>query len=203
MLRLGAFLLAFALLAYLLYQLLLRPLAGFPSDDMAVILGSINTLRVGHWLKIIYALGVALFTTGLLEHLKIPDSSRHLLLMTGGCASALFVASGMLGLNLLGEANHFYPQQLSDARSTILIRVVTISLFEAAVFLVGALVLVIGLAALQHKLFPQHFAYSGILVGILFMLEYFTPEPWIVLAPVLGIIWLGWLALRKEQILVL
>ena len=129
MLRLGAFLLALSLLGYLDYQLLLRPLAGFPSDDMAVILGGINTLRVGHWLKFIYALGVALFTAGLLQQLKIPDRSRYLILITGSGATALFLASGMLGLNLLSEANHFYPEQLSDARSTILIRVATIFFF--------------------------------------------------------------------------
>ena len=201
MLRLGAFLLAFSLLAYLLYQLLLRPLAGFPNDDRAVILGGINTLRVRHWLKFIYAVGVALFTTGLLEPFK-SDNSRHLILITGSGATALFLASGMLGLNLLSEANYFYPEQLIDARSTILIRGVTISLFEAAVFLVGALVFVAGLAARQGKIWPPYFVYSGIAVGVLFMLEFFTPEPWIVIAPVLGIIWLLWLVLRKEQVLV-
>jgi hypothetical protein len=38
---------------------------------------------------------------------------------------------------LKSEANHFYPEQFADARSTILIRIVTISFFEAAIFLEG------------------------------------------------------------------
>jgi hypothetical protein len=32
------------------------------------------------------------------------------------------------------------------------------------------------------------------------MLEFVTPEPWIVLAPVLGIVWLSWLALNHQTI---
>ena len=62
---LGALLLALTLAGYALYELILRPRAGFPSDDMAVILGGIDTLRVGHWLKFGYAAGLALATVGL------------------------------------------------------------------------------------------------------------------------------------------
>jgi hypothetical protein len=198
MLRLGALLLAFSLVAYLLYQLVLRPLAGFPSDDLAVILGGINTLRVGHWLKFFYALGTTLLSAGLLQLFQtFPASIRYLITLSGSGATALFLASGMLGLNLLTEANHFYPEQLADARSTILIRMVTISLFEAAIFLVGALALVAGFSAVKNKFWPPRFAYCGVVVGALLMLEFFTPEPWIILAPLLTIVWLCWLALAK------
>lgn len=134
----GAAILLLSILGYLLYELVLRPRAGFPSDEMAVILAGADTLRVGHWLKFGYAIGTALLTAGLIERLRNPPLNT-LMLMAGGGATALFVASAMLGLNLLDTAGGYYPEQLADARTTILIRIVTISLFGAAIFCAGGL----------------------------------------------------------------
>lgn len=181
---------------YLVYELLLRPRAGFPSDDMAVILGGVNTLKVGHWLKFGYALGTALLSTGLIERFRPRTPLTTLMLLTGGGATALFIASGMLGFNLLDTAQSFYPQQLADARATILIRIVTLSLFGAALFLVGGLIASRSVAALINRAWSKTLAGLGIMVGVLLMLEFVTPEPWTVIAPVLGIVWLGWLALN-------
>jgi hypothetical protein len=196
----GATLLILSIVGYLVYELLLRPRAGFPSDDMAVILGGVNTLRVGHWLKFGYALGTALLTTGLIERFRSSTPLTTLILLAGGGATALFIASGMLGLNLLDTAQSYYPQQLADARATILIRIVTISLFGAALFLVGGLIVSSSLAGLQSRMWSTTLAGFGLVVGALLMLEFVTPEPWIVIAPVLGIIWLSWLALNHQTI---
>jgi hypothetical protein len=195
----GAALLILSIVGHLIYELLLRPRAGFPSDDMAVILSGVNTLRVGHWLKFGYALGTALLTAGLIERFRSITSLTTLMLMAGGGATALFIASGMLGLNLLDTAQGYYPQQFADARATILIRIVTISLFGAALFLVGGLIVSSSLAALHSRTWSTMLAVFGIAVGALLMLEFVTPEPWIVIAPVLGILWLSWLVLNPER----
>ena len=67
----GALLLALSIAGYAVYELILRPQAGFPSDYMAVILGGIDTLRVGHWLKFGYAASLALLTVGLRARLAM------------------------------------------------------------------------------------------------------------------------------------
>jgi hypothetical protein len=87
----------------------------------------------------------------------------------------------------------YYPHHLADARATILIRIVTVSLFGAALFLVGGLIVSSSLAGLQNHIWSTPLTGFGIVVGVLLMLKFVTPEPWIVLAPVLGILWLGWL----------
>ncbi|MCA9839667.1 MAG: hypothetical protein KC422_22360 [Trueperaceae bacterium] len=196
---LGALLLLLSILGYLLYELILRPRAGFPSDDMAVILGGVKTLKVGHWLKFAYAVGTALLTAGLIDRFRSLTPLTTLMLLVGSGASALFIASGMLGLNLLDTAQSLYPQQLSDARATILIRIVTISLFGAALFLVGGLIVSSSLAGLLNRAWSRFFAGFGIGVGVLLILEFMTPEPWVVVAPVLGIVWLGWLMFIRDS----
>jgi hypothetical protein len=194
----GAALLILSIVGYLVYELLLRPRAGFPSDNMAVILSGVNTLRVGHWLKFGYAVGTTFLTAGLIERFRSATPLITLMLMAGGGATALFIASGMLGLNLLDTAQGYYPQQLADARATILIRIVTLSLFGAALFLVGGLIASSSLAALHSRGWSTALAWFGLVVGALLMLEFVTPEPWIVMAPVLGILWLFWLALKHQ-----
>lgn len=191
----GAAILLLSILGYLLYELVLRPRAGFPSDDMAVILGGADTLRVGHWLKFGYAIGTVLLTAGLVERARSSSALSTLMLMAGGGATALFITSAMLGLNLLDTAQSYYPDQLADARATILIRIVTISLFGAATFCSGGLLLLGSLAGLQGGAWPRGLVYLGLGAGVLLMLEFLTPEPWSVIAPVLGMLWLAWLAL--------
>lgn len=194
----GAAILLLSILGYLLYELVLRPRAGFPSDEMAVILAGADTLRVGHWLKFGYAIGTALLTAGLIERLRNPPLNT-LMLMAGGGATALFVASAMLGLNLLDTAGGYYPEQLADARTTILIRIVTISLFGAAIFCAGGLMLLGSLAGLEQKAWPRNLAYLGFASGGLFMLEFLTPEPWSLAAPLLGMLWLAFRGAISER----
>ena len=88
----GSGLLAPSLLGYIIYQVNLRPAAGFPSDDMKVILGGINTLRFGHGLKFIEAIAVALIAVGL--QLRFNHSTpllAQLIALLGTGTSALLI----------------------------------------------------------------------------------------------------------------
>lgn len=187
---LGALLLALTLAGYAVYELILRPRAGFPSDDMAVILGGIDTLRVGHWLRFGYAVGLALVSVGLRGrfHAHSP-TAMDLALLAGTGAVALFVASGVLGLRLLEEADLFYPAHLADARSTILIRVVTISLQQAGLLLAACLILLSSVAGLQSKIWPAALHSLGIVAGSLLLASLALPTPFYALGPLLTIIY--------------
>ena len=192
---LGALLLALTLAGYAIYELVLRPQAGFPSDDMAVILGGIDTLRVGHWLKFGYAAGVALLTVGL--HGRLHDqspTSMELVALAGTGSVALLVASGVLGLRLLEEADLFYPNNLIDARSTILIRVVTQSLQQAGLLLGAWLILLSSIAALRAKIWPAVMNGLGLVVGVLLIAALILPAPLDSIGPLLAIVYAGWLA---------
>jgi hypothetical protein len=61
----GALLMSLALVGYALYELVLYPSGGFPTQDFAVIIRGASILRVGHWLKFGYAIGLALLVVGL------------------------------------------------------------------------------------------------------------------------------------------
>jgi hypothetical protein len=99
--RLGALLLAPSLIGYAIYELVLLPAAGFPSDDMRVIMGGADTLRVGHWLKFGYGLAIALVVAG--KTLQVREATpvlAQLALMAGIAAVTLYIASGMLDLRM-------------------------------------------------------------------------------------------------------
>ena len=192
---LGALLLAITLAGYAIYELVLRPHAGFPSDDMAVILGGIDTLRAGHWLKFGYAGGVALLTVGLRGRLHDQSPTTVDLAVLAGIGSvALLVASGVLGLRLLQEADLFYRTNLVDARSTILIRVVTQSLQQAGLLLGAWLILLSSIAALRAKVWPMAMNGLGLVVGALLIAALILPAPFDSLGPLLAIVYAGWLA---------
>jgi hypothetical protein len=194
---LGALLLALTLAGYTVYELLLRPAAGFPSDDMAVILGGINTLRVGHWLKFGYAAGPALATVGLRSrfHAHSP-TAMDLAMLAGAGAVALFGASGVLGLRILEEAELFYPANLADVRATILIRVVTISLQQAGLLLGAWLILLSSAAGLRSKIWPAALHGLGIAAGIFLIASLVLPAPFYALGPLLTVAYAGWLAVQ-------
>ena len=197
---LGALLLALTLFGYAIYELVLRPQAGFPSDDMAVILGGIDTLRVGHWLKFGYAGGVALLTVGLRGRLHDQSPTTVDLAVLAGIGSvALLVASGVLGLRLLQEADLFYPTNLVDARSTILIRVVTQSLQQAGLLLGAWLILLSSIAALRAKVWPVAMNGLGLVVGALLIAALILPAPLDSIGPLLAIVYAGWLAWQFWQ----
>ena len=197
----GALLLALSIAGYAVYELILRPQAGFPSDDMAVILGGIDTLRVGHWLKFGYAASLALLTAGLRARLTAGSpAAMDLAVLAGGGAVVLFVASGVLGLRILEEADLFYPANLADARATILIRVVTQSLQQAGLLLAAWLIVLSSAAGLRARVWNRALHRFGVLVGILVMAALVLPEPWFVVGPLLAIVyagWLGWVIWRE------
>ena len=197
---LGALLLALTLAGYTAYELILRPRAGFPSDDMAVILAGIDTLRVGHWLKFGYAAGLALVSVGLRSrfHAHSP-TSMDLALLAGAGAVALFVASGVLGLRLLEEADLFYPANLADARSTILIRVVTQSLQQGGLLLGAWLILLSSLAGLRSRIWPAALHSLGIAAGSLLLASLVLPAPFYALGPLLTIVYAVWLAVQFRR----
>lgn len=191
----GALLLAASLIGYAIYELVLRPGAGFPSDDMAVILGGSDTLQVGHWLKFGYAAGVALLTVGLRGRLRAPSPvTLDLATLAGAAAVGLLVASGVLGLRLLQEAALFYPANLADARSTILIRVVTQSLQQAGLLLGAWLVLLSSAAGLRSGIWQRQLHWAGLLVGVLLMAALILPAPLDAIGALLAIPYACWLA---------
>lgn len=191
----GALLLALSIAGYAGYELILRPQAGFPSDDMAVILGGIDILRVGHWLKFGYAAGLALLTVGLRARLTAGSpAAMDLAVLAGGGAVVLFVASGVLGLRILEEADLFYPANLADARATILIRVVTQSLQQAGLLLAAWLIVLSSVAGLRGRVYHRGLHGFGVLVGVLVMAALVLPEPWYVVGPLLAIVYAGWLS---------
>jgi hypothetical protein len=191
----GALLLAATLIGYAIYELVLRPRAGFPSDDMAVILGGIDTLRVGHWLKFGYAAGVALLTVGLRGRLRAPSpTTLDLATLAGAASVGLLVASGVLGLRLLQEAALFYPANLADARATILIRVVTQSLQQAGLLLGAWLVLLSSVAGLRSGIWRRQLHWVGLLVGVLLMAGLILPAPLDSIGALLAIPYACWLA---------
>lgn len=197
---LGALLLALTLAGYAIYELILRPRAGFPSDDMAVILSGIDTLRVGHWLKFGYAAGLALVSVGLRSrfHTHSP-TSMDLAMLVGTGAVALFVASAVLGLRILEEADLFYPANLADARATILMRVVTISLQQAGLLLAACLILLSSAAGLRSKIWPAVLHGLGIAAGILLLASLVLPTPFYALGPLLTIVYAAWLAVQFRR----
>ncbi|BCX04970.1 MAG: hypothetical protein KatS3mg053_2908 [Candidatus Roseilinea sp.] len=188
--RLGALTLALSLIGYAVYELALLPAAGFPSDDMRVILTGADTLRVGHWLKFGYGLALALVVAGMTVQLReAPPALTQLALMAGIAAVALYIASGMLGLRLLEAAQSFYPTNPTDARSTILIRIVTQSLQAAGTFAVGWFAVLISIAAWQARALPRWMSALGVAAGALLAFVFILPDPIWLIGPLLTIIY--------------
>jgi hypothetical protein len=127
----GALLLALCLIGYALYELLFYPNAGFPTTDFAVIVAGANTLRIGHWLKFGYMLSIALLMTSMQPRLqRASPTLAQLGLLAGSSAIVLFLASGHIGLRILATAEATFATNPAEAIATILLRTVTIALFE-------------------------------------------------------------------------
>jgi hypothetical protein len=192
---LGALLLAVCLGGYALYELVLYPGAGFPTSDFAVIVAGATTLRVGHWLKFGYALSIAMLVIGLYSRFgdRAPLLAR-LSVLAGSSAVVLFLASGHLGLHILAIAEATYATNPNEAITTILMRTVTIALFDAAAFAVGWYALLVNVAGLQTTCLPRTLSCVGVVLGILFILNMFLPETSALIAPLGSIVWAVWLA---------
>lgn len=193
----GALWLALALMGYALYELVLLPRAGFPSDDMRVILAGADTLRVGHWLKFVYSAAIALVLAGMTVRLYRFSATLALLALIAGSASVLFyLASGMLGLRILDVAQGYAPANMIDARTTILIRVVTQSLQSAGTFAAGWFVLLISLGAWRARvgILPRWLNGLGVVAGVLLIPAFILPDPIWLLGPLLMIGYAGALA---------
>jgi hypothetical protein len=191
----GALLLAACLVGYALYELILYPGAGFPTSDYAVIVRGADTLRIGHWLKFGFAISLALLVVdlypGFLE--KAPLLAR-LGVLAGTSAITLFLASGFLGLRILAVAEDTFSTDPTLAITTILLRTVTLALYDAATFSIGGYALLVGLSGLSTTRLPRLLSVTGIILGLLFMAANLLPDGIILLAPLASIPWLVWLA---------
>lgn len=192
----GALLLAGCLGGYAFYELVLYPGAGFPTSDYAVIVAGASTLRVGHWLKFGYALSLAMLVIGLFPRMRdaTPVLAR-LAALSGASSVVLFLASGQLGLHILAVAEATYATNPGEAITTILLRTVTIALFEAATFAVGWYAVLVSLSALRSGWLPRLLALIGIVLGVLHIANAFLPDSILLVAPLASIGWSLCLAL--------
>jgi Domain of unknown function (DUF4386) len=200
LIRAGGLLLAASLIGYAIYELVLLPAAGFPSDDMRVIIGGADTLRVGHWLKFGYGLAIAIVVAGMTLRLRgASPALAQTALMAGIAAVSLYVASGMLGLRILDTARGCYPAHLADARSTILVRVVSQALQSAGTFAAGWFALLISIAAWRASMLPRWQNALGIVAGPLLALAFVLPDPIWLIGPLLMIAYAIALAVVSPQ----
>ena len=186
----GALILGLSLIGYAVYELVLYPNAGLPTRDFAVILAAANTLRVGHVLKFGYASGFALLTIFFFSHAR--DRSpvvAQLAVIAGAGASVLFAASGLIGLNILSVAEQTFAAYRAEAETTILLRTVTIAVFEAATSLAGLLVALNSLIDLRAKRLPLPLDLFGLLFGGMFVVKGLLPAEVMQAAAVLSIGW--------------
>lgn len=191
----GAAILSLALIGYAIYELILYPAAGFPTEDFSVVVRGVDTLRVGHWLKFGYAIGIAMIVAGLQPSLRERAPVWAGLAAIAGAASVtLFVASGHLGLGILREAQATFATKPDEAITTILSRTVTISLFEAATALSGWYLLLISLAGIQAAVLPRPLSWVGLVIGALHAANILLPDGLLLVAPLATIVWAAWLA---------
>lgn len=193
---LGGLLLAGALLGYLLYQLVLYPGAGFPTPEIPKIIAGAPTLRIGHWLKFADALSLALLTVAL--HARLREDApllAHLAAIAGAAAAALFLTSGTLGLRILAVAEYTLPTNPTEAEVTILLRTVTIALFEAATTAAGVWALFVCVAGARSKQLSPSVWVPGVLLALLFIINGSLSEAAMLLAVLLAIGWSIWLSI--------
>lgn len=192
----GALILGLALSAFMFYELVLYPEAGFPTEDFAVVVAGANTLRVGHLLKFAYAFGLALILVGLYSRVSSgAPAIAQLAALGASSAITLMLGSGMLGLRILQVAEEIFVTKPAEAITTILLRSVTVAMFEAGILASGFFALLFSLTLLRSRTIPSLIAYLGIVVGILFILDRVLFPPLNLASPVLAIIWSFGLAL--------
>jgi len=196
----GALLLALCLIGYAIYELILYPGAGFPTTDFAVIVAGADTLRVGHWLKFGYAFSIALLMTNIQPRLQhaLPALAQ-LGLLAGASALILFLASGHIGLRILATAEATFATNPDEAITTILLRTVTLALFDAAGFAVGWYLLLFAIGGIRYGVAPRLLSWVGGGIGLLFILARFLSNELALIAPLATIGWSLWLALTLWQ----
>lgn len=198
----GALLLALCLIGYAIYELILYPNAGFPTTDYALIVARAGTLRVGHWLKFGYALSITLLMANIQPRLqRTSPTLAQLGLLAGAGAIILFLASGHIGLRILATAEETFVTNPDEAIATILLRTMTIALFEAAGFAVGWYMLLTGIGGICFAILPPWLSWTGCGIGVLFIIARFLSEDLALIAPQATIIWSLGLAyaLRNEN----
>lgn len=200
----GALLLALCLIGYASYELILYPQAGFPTTDFAVIVAGADVLRVGHWLKFGYALSIALLMTSVQPRLRrVSATLAQLGLLAGASAIALFLASGHIGLRILATAEETFATRPDEAIATILLRTVTIALFEAAGCAVGWYLVLSSIGGIRFAILPRLLSWVGGGIGVLFILARFLSDEVALIAPLVTIgwsLWLGRVLGKKEKI---
>lgn len=199
----GAFLLALCLIGYALYELILYPWAGFPTTDFSVIVAGADTLRIGHWLKFGYALSIALLMTCLQPRLqRVSPILAQLGWLAGASAIILFLASGHIGLRILATAEAIFATNPDEAIATILLRTITLALFDAAGFAVGWYMLVSGIGGIRFAILPRWLARIGVAIGVLFIIARFLSSDLALIAPLATIgwaLWLGFVLWKKSN----
>jgi hypothetical protein len=196
----GALLLAVCLIGYASYELLLYPNAGFPTTDFAVIVAGADTLRVGHWLKFGYAFSIALLMTSVQPRLqRVSATLAQLSSLAGASAIILFLASGHIGLRILATAEETFATNPDEAIATILLRSVTIALFEAAGFAVGCYLLLLGIGGVRYGFLPRSLSCVDGTIGLLFILARFLSSELALIAPLTIIGCSLWLAVTLWQ----
>jgi len=187
---LGAVILGLSLIGNLVYQIVLYPASGFPTEDFGVVVAGANTLRVGHLLKFGYASGLALILVGFYSRAQASSPIlAQLAAISGTAAATLFLGSGMLGLRILQVAEETYSTKPTEAITTILLRSVTVSLFEAAILASGLFAMLVSVALLRSRAIPVWLAGIGIVVGVLFILDRVLFQPLSYVSPFLAIVW--------------
>jgi hypothetical protein len=197
----GALLMSLSLVGYALYELVLFPAGGFPTQDFAVIVRGAHILRVGHWLKFGYAISLALLVVGMYARLnRSAPVLAQLAAVAGIGAVALFFASAMIGLQILEVAERTFSTNRGEAETTILMRTVTIAVFAAAISAGGWFLLLISVAGLWAGSLPRSVSLTGMPLGALFVLDFLLSFPISLIAPLLGIAWAFWtgVALWRE-----
>jgi hypothetical protein len=191
------------LTGFAIYELVLYPAAGFPTEDFSVVVRGADTLRVGHYLKFGYAIGLTMIVVGLHKNLseKVPMAAS-LAAIVGAGGITLFIASGTLGLNILNTAQALYATKPDEAITTILLRTVTISLFAAGGFMSGWYLLLICIVGLQTAWMPGVLSWAGIPIAVLHILDMFLHDELRLIAPLATIAWalaLAFVLWRSEE----
>jgi hypothetical protein len=94
----------------------------------------------------------------------------------------------------LAVAEATYATNSDEAIATILLRTVTIALFEAAGFAIGWYALLVNGVGIRHGVLPRPLALLGVLLGGLYIGDRFLPDALRLVAPLASIGWAVWLA---------
>ncbi|MEZ4707813.1 MAG: hypothetical protein R3A44_11430 [Caldilineaceae bacterium] len=125
----GALLLALSLIGYALYELMFYR-AGFPTTDFAVVVA--GPIRCRTLAQLGYTLSIALLMTTTQPFCNARSALRAAWSTSRAQAPLSSFVSGHIGLRILATAEATFAANPDEAIVTILLRTVTIALFEAA-----------------------------------------------------------------------